>query len=71
MVAFPRLEGLFVAANSRVVFDKKMLYFKRETMDDLEFAADLHNLWVELIDRTNDRKLFITELEGVPQSVIL
>ncbi|GJZ96107.1 hypothetical protein Tco_0668441 [Tanacetum coccineum] len=71
MVAFPRLEEIIVAANSRLLFDGMMLYFERETENDIEFAADLHNLWVELIDRTNDRKLFITELEGVPPSMKL
>ncbi|GKC43857.1 putative reverse transcriptase domain-containing protein [Tanacetum coccineum] len=37
---------------------------------DLDFAADLHNLWVQFIDRTNDRKLFISELDGLPLSLM-
>ncbi|GJX88364.1 hypothetical protein Tco_0340378 [Tanacetum coccineum] len=70
MVAFPRLDELAVAAKSRSLFDVMMLYFERETMNDIEFAADLHNLWVQFIDHTNDRKLFISELEGVPSSLM-
>ncbi|GJR44075.1 hypothetical protein Tco_1312178 [Tanacetum coccineum] len=70
MVDFPRLEELVVAANSRSLFDGMMLYFERETTIDLEFAFDLHNLWVHFIDRTNDRKLFISELKGVPPSLM-
>ncbi|GJW80417.1 hypothetical protein Tco_0144392 [Tanacetum coccineum] len=70
MAAFPCLDELAVAANSRSLFDGTMLYFERETMNDLEFAADLHNLWVHFIDRTNDRKLFISKLEGVPASLM-
>ncbi|GKB88646.1 hypothetical protein Tco_0960918 [Tanacetum coccineum] len=70
MVAFLRLEELFIAANFKVLFDGMMLYFQMEMANDLQFVADFHNLWVELIDRTNDRKLFITELEGVPPSVM-
>nr|GEV96654.1 hypothetical protein [Tanacetum cinerariifolium] len=45
MHAFPRLDELAVAAKSRSLFDVMMIYFKRETMNDLEFAADLHNLY--------------------------
>nr|GEW90594.1 hypothetical protein [Tanacetum cinerariifolium] len=71
MVAFPRLEELASAANSRLLFNGMMFYFEMETENDIEFAADLHNLWVELIDRTNDRKLIITKLEGVPPSMKL
>nr|GEV86062.1 zinc finger, CCHC-type [Tanacetum cinerariifolium] len=63
-------EGLTVAANSRSLFDRMMLYFKRETSIDFDFAADLYNLWVQFIDRTNDRKLFISELNGLPPSVM-
>nr|GEX17925.1 putative ribonuclease H-like domain-containing protein [Tanacetum cinerariifolium] len=61
---------LAVAANSRSIFDGMMVYFERETTIDLEFAAILHNLWVQFIDRTNDRKLFISKLEGVPTSLM-
>ena len=70
MVAFPRLDELVVAAKSRSLFDVMMLYFKKETMNDLVFAANLHNLWVQFIDHTNDQKLFISELEGVPPSLM-
>ncbi|GJY31533.1 hypothetical protein Tco_0415028 [Tanacetum coccineum] len=45
MAAFPRLDELAVAAKSRSLFDVMMLYFEREMTNDLEFAADLHNLW--------------------------
>ncbi|GJZ02106.1 hypothetical protein Tco_0520067 [Tanacetum coccineum] len=70
MDSFSYLEGLAMAVNSRSLFDKMMLYFERETSIDFDFAADLHNLWVQFIDRTNDRKLFISELDGVPPSVM-
>nr|GFC45360.1 hypothetical protein [Tanacetum cinerariifolium] len=70
MASFPCLEGLAVAANSRSLFDRMMLYFEREMLIDFEFVADLHNLWVQFIDRTNDRKLFISELDGLPPSVM-
>nr|GEV54577.1 hypothetical protein [Tanacetum cinerariifolium] len=36
-----------------------------ENARDLEFENGLDNLWVELLDRTNERQLFITELEGL------
>ncbi|GJW63084.1 hypothetical protein Tco_0114968 [Tanacetum coccineum] len=61
MVSFPRLDELAVAANSWSLFDGMMLHFERETTIDLEFAADLHNSWVQFIDRTNNRKLFIRQ----------
>ncbi|GJX95940.1 hypothetical protein Tco_0351738 [Tanacetum coccineum] len=70
MADFPRLDELVVAANSRSLFNAIMLYFESEMANDLEFAFDLHNLWVQFIDRTNDRKLFISELEGVPSSLM-
>ncbi|GJW46690.1 hypothetical protein Tco_0078336 [Tanacetum coccineum] len=70
MAAFPCLEELAVAANYRSLFVGMMVYFERETMIDLEFASDLHKLWVQFIDQTNDRKLFISELEGVPPSLM-
>ena len=41
------------------------MYCDRENARDLEFANGLHNLWVELLERTNKRKQFITELEGL------
>ncbi|GJW26702.1 hypothetical protein Tco_0040513 [Tanacetum coccineum] len=70
MVSFPCLEGLAVAANSMSLFDRMMLYFERETSIGFDFADDLHNLWVQFIDCINDRKLFISELDGVPPSVM-
>ncbi|GJY23264.1 hypothetical protein Tco_0396922 [Tanacetum coccineum] len=63
-------EELAVVADSRFLFDGMLVYFERETAIDLEFEFDLHNLWVSLIDCTNDRKTFITELEGVPPSMM-
>nr|GEX22681.1 hypothetical protein [Tanacetum cinerariifolium] len=59
MAAFSYLEELVVAANLRSLFDGMMVYFERETEIDLDFAADLHNLWVQFIDRTSDMKMFI------------
>ncbi|GJW73789.1 hypothetical protein Tco_0133159 [Tanacetum coccineum] len=70
MDSFPCLEGLAVATKSRSLFDRMMLYFERETSIDFDFGADLHNLWVQFIDRINDRKMFISELDGLPPSVI-
>ncbi|GKB39529.1 hypothetical protein Tco_0884471 [Tanacetum coccineum] len=71
MASFPCLEVLAVAANSRSLFDRMMLYFKRETLINFDFAANLHNLWVQFIDRTNDRKLFISELDIASISGVL
>ncbi|GJR93512.1 retrovirus-related pol polyprotein from transposon TNT 1-94 [Tanacetum coccineum] len=70
MATFPRLEELDVAANSRSLFDGIIVYFEMETTIDLEFVVDLHNLWVQFINRTNDRKLFISEVQGVPPSLM-
>ncbi|GJW93603.1 hypothetical protein Tco_0173275 [Tanacetum coccineum] len=70
MASFPCLEGFPVAANSRSLFDRMMLYFEREESIDFDFVVDLHNLWVQFIDRTNDKKLFISELDGLPPSVM-
>ncbi|GKG46849.1 hypothetical protein Tco_0504046, partial [Tanacetum coccineum] len=70
MASFPCLKGLTMAANSRSLFDRMMLYFKKETSIDFDYAADPQNLWVQFIDRTNDRKLFISELDGLPPSVM-
>ncbi|GJV34121.1 reverse transcriptase domain-containing protein [Tanacetum coccineum] len=71
MAYFPCLEGLAVAANSRSLFDRMMIYFERETSIDFDFTADLQNLWVQFIDHTNDMKLFISELDGLPPSCLL
>ncbi|GJR15245.1 hypothetical protein Tco_0797897 [Tanacetum coccineum] len=60
---------LAVTANSRRLFDGMLVYFYRENAIDLDFANGLHNLWAELLERTNERQLFITELEGLRPSV--
>ncbi|GJW75894.1 hypothetical protein Tco_0135264 [Tanacetum coccineum] len=65
MAYFPRLDELAVAANSRGLFEGMLVYCDRENARDLEFANGLDNLWVELLERTNERQLFITELEGL------
>ncbi|GKC24265.1 hypothetical protein Tco_1026415 [Tanacetum coccineum] len=65
MANFPRLDALTVAANSRGLFEGMLVYYDRENTRDLEFANGLHNLWVEFLERTNKRQLFITELEGL------
>nr|GEZ18056.1 hypothetical protein [Tanacetum cinerariifolium] len=48
---------------------KQREFFKmtrlQENARDIEFANGLDNLWVELLERTNKRQLFITELEGL------
>ncbi|GJW83480.1 hypothetical protein Tco_0156625 [Tanacetum coccineum] len=67
---FPRLEELAVAANYRGLFNGMLVYFDRENGKDLDFANGLHNLWAELLERTNERQLFITELEGLCPSVM-
>nr|GEU36304.1 hypothetical protein [Tanacetum cinerariifolium] len=36
----------------------------------LDFANGLHNLWAELLERTNERQLFITDLDGLCLSVM-
>nr|GEU96358.1 hypothetical protein [Tanacetum cinerariifolium] len=56
---------LAVAANSRGLFEWMLVYCDRENARDLEFANGLDNLSVELLERTNERKLFITKLEGL------
>nr|GEW83751.1 hypothetical protein [Tanacetum cinerariifolium] len=56
---------LAVAANSRGLFEGMLVYCDRENARDLEFADGLDNLWVELLEHTNERQLFITELEGL------
>ncbi|GJV97689.1 hypothetical protein Tco_1549266 [Tanacetum coccineum] len=64
MAYFPRLDELPVAANSRSLFEGMLVYCDRENARVLEFANSLNNLWVELLERTNEWQLFITELEG-------
>nr|GEU91078.1 hypothetical protein [Tanacetum cinerariifolium] len=65
MAYFPRVDELAVAANSRGLFEGMLVYCDRANARDLEFANGLDNLCVELLERTNERKLFITELEGL------
>nr|GEV88691.1 hypothetical protein [Tanacetum cinerariifolium] len=65
MAYFPRLDELAVAAKSRGLFEGMLVYYDRENARDLEFANGLSNLWVELLERNNERQLFITELEGL------
>ncbi|GJR16845.1 hypothetical protein Tco_0965372 [Tanacetum coccineum] len=78
MAAFPRLEELVVVANSSSFFDGIMLYIERETTIDLEFVADLHNLFAvgnsnNLTDaiRVNELRLLTSELNvsGGPLAV--
>ncbi|GKC06033.1 hypothetical protein Tco_0997643 [Tanacetum coccineum] len=70
MANFPRLYELAVVVNSRELFHGMLVYFDRENRKDLDFANGLHNLWDELLERTNERQLFITELEGLCPSVM-
>ncbi|GJW57033.1 hypothetical protein Tco_0103764 [Tanacetum coccineum] len=65
MTYFLRVDEPAVAANSRGLFEGMLMYYDRENARDLEFANGLDNLWVELLERTNKRQLFITELEGL------
>ncbi|GJV34377.1 hypothetical protein Tco_1394777 [Tanacetum coccineum] len=64
MAYFLRLYEV-VAANSKGLFEGMLVYCDRENARDLKFANGLDNLWVELLERTNKRQLFITELEGL------
>ncbi|GJS66113.1 hypothetical protein Tco_0680677 [Tanacetum coccineum] len=64
------LDELAVAANSRGLFNGMLVYFDREYGKDVDFANGLHNLWAELLEHTNERQLFITELEGLCPSVM-
>ncbi|GKB57901.1 hypothetical protein Tco_0914087 [Tanacetum coccineum] len=69
MANFSRLDELAVAANTRGLFDGMLVYCDRENAKDLEFANGLHNLWAELLERINERRLFIILLEGLYPSV--
>nr|GEV63262.1 hypothetical protein [Tanacetum cinerariifolium] len=71
MANFLRLEELAIAANFRGLFNEMLVYFDRENGKDLDFANGLHNLWAELLERTNKGQLFITELESVMMYKIL
>ncbi|GJS61971.1 hypothetical protein Tco_0656755 [Tanacetum coccineum] len=70
MANFPRLDELAIATNSRELFNGMLVYFDRENGKDLDFANGLHNLWAKLLERTNERQLFITELEVLCPSVM-
>nr|GEV42254.1 RNA-directed DNA polymerase, eukaryota, nucleotide-binding alpha-beta plait domain protein [Tanacetum cinerariifolium] len=63
MSNFPRLDALAVDANSRGMFEGMLVNCDRENARDREFANGLYNLCVELLERTNERQQFITELE--------
>nr|GEX53536.1 hypothetical protein [Tanacetum cinerariifolium] len=65
MAYFPRLDELMVAANSMGLFEGMLVYCDRVNARYLEFVNGLDNLWVELLERTNERPLFINELEGL------
>ncbi|GKF00966.1 hypothetical protein Tco_0027889, partial [Tanacetum coccineum] len=58
-----RIEELCVAANSRLVVDVMLVYIKRDTARDMQYAIDLTKLWQELVDRVSKRDLFIGEME--------
>ncbi|GJY42657.1 hypothetical protein Tco_0430870 [Tanacetum coccineum] len=60
---------LAITANTRGLFDEMLVYYDMKNEKDLEFANGLHNLWAELLERTNERQLFVTELEGLCPSV--
>nr|GEW76720.1 hypothetical protein [Tanacetum cinerariifolium] len=47
------------------LFEGMLVYCDHENARDLEFENGLDNLWVELLERTNEMQLFITELEGL------
>ncbi|GJX08749.1 hypothetical protein Tco_0196681 [Tanacetum coccineum] len=53
------------AANSRGLFEGMLVYCDRKNARHLAFASGHDNLWVDLLERTNERQLFITELEGL------
>ncbi|GJU00325.1 hypothetical protein Tco_1110663 [Tanacetum coccineum] len=70
MANFPCIEELAIAANSTMLFNGMMLYFEKENANDLAFATTLHNLWVKLLNGTNEKRLFINELERLLPSVM-
>ncbi|GJY58632.1 hypothetical protein Tco_0458524 [Tanacetum coccineum] len=70
MANFPRLDELAVAANSWGLFNGMLVFFDSENGKDLDFANGLHNLWAKFLERTNERQLFITELECLCPSVM-
>ncbi|GJX47323.1 hypothetical protein Tco_0272513 [Tanacetum coccineum] len=71
MANIPRLDELVVAANFRWLFSRPLVYFDKENRIDIDFVNGLHNLWAELLERINERQLFITELEGLCPLVMM
>nr|GEW19963.1 hypothetical protein [Tanacetum cinerariifolium] len=63
MAHFVCLEELTVAVNSGLVVDVMLVYFEREMARDIQFVTHLTKSWQELVDRVNERHLFIRELE--------
>nr|GEV41424.1 hypothetical protein [Tanacetum cinerariifolium] len=70
MARFVCLEELTVAANSGLVVDVMLVYLKREMEMDIQFATHLTKSWQELVDRVNERHLFIRELEIFSRSLV-
>nr|GEX53184.1 alpha/beta hydrolases superfamily protein [Tanacetum cinerariifolium] len=60
-----RLQMMVNESHLSALFEGMLVYCDHENARDLEFANGLENLWVELLERTNERKLFITKLEGL------
>ncbi|GJV09967.1 hypothetical protein Tco_1351508 [Tanacetum coccineum] len=60
-----RLSCKDVAKETVCLIKRMLVYCDRENARDLEFTNGLDNLWVELLERTNKRQLFITELESL------
>nr|GEV12780.1 hypothetical protein [Tanacetum cinerariifolium] len=60
---------LYMMTRLQMMADESHLSVRKkhtfENAKDLEFVNGLENLWVELLERTNERQLFITELEGL------
>ncbi|GKE71746.1 hypothetical protein Tco_1529818 [Tanacetum coccineum] len=71
MANIPRLDELVVTANSRWLFSRPLVYFDQENRIDIDCVNGLHNLWAELLERINERQLFITELKGLCPLVML
>ncbi|GJS51246.1 hypothetical protein Tco_0624608 [Tanacetum coccineum] len=49
------IDELAIAANTWGLFDGMLMYCGRENAKDLEFANGFHNLWAELLERTNEK----------------
>ncbi|GJZ47939.1 hypothetical protein Tco_0601771 [Tanacetum coccineum] len=61
---------MVVAVKSRLVADVMMIYFEMETSRDIQFATYLTKLWQELVDRVDERHLFIGELKVLTRSLV-